>query len=179
MNSAWPRRVSLINAKGLPTILSPTISATTGDRPAASGFTPASTGFVFNSETRPSTPTESSSRRQPVGRLCYGLVILVPLLSTTHCCVAVTVRYRTALRRTEADFHRSILLPSQAHESRLQAVPANITACRANAELQNPDQLSSRTVSRCTESGRRVSPPSGTDNRRGEFHEPCFKSKPR
>jgi hypothetical protein len=125
MNSAWPRRVSLINAKGLPTILSPTISATTGDRPAASGFTPASTGFVFNSETRPSTPTESSSRRQPVGRLCYGLVILVPLLSTTHCCVAVTVRYRTALRRTEADFHRSILLPSQAHEFRLQAVAAN------------------------------------------------------
>jgi len=53
--------------------------------------------------------------------LCYGLVVLVPLLSTPHCCDAVTVRYRTALHRTEADFHRSIPLPSQAHERRLQS----------------------------------------------------------
>ena len=47
--------------------------------------------------------------------LCYGLVVLVPLLSTPHCCDAVTVRYRTIPHRTEADFHRSFLLPSQAH----------------------------------------------------------------
>jgi hypothetical protein len=40
--------------------------------------------------------------------LCYGLVVLVPLLSTPHCCDAVTVRYSTAFHRTEADFHRSI-----------------------------------------------------------------------
>ena len=38
MNSAWPRRVSLISALGLPTILSPTIGATTGDRPVARRF---------------------------------------------------------------------------------------------------------------------------------------------
>ena len=38
MNSAWPRRVSLISALGLPTILSPTIGATSGDRPAARRF---------------------------------------------------------------------------------------------------------------------------------------------
>ena len=57
----------------------------------------------------------------PWDNLCYGLVILVPLLSTPHCCDAVTVRYRTALRRTEADFHRSIPLPSQAHERRFQS----------------------------------------------------------
>ena len=50
------------------------------------------------------------------GRLCYGLVVLVPLLSTPHCCDAVTVRYRTVLHRTEADFHRPIPTPSQAHE---------------------------------------------------------------
>jgi hypothetical protein len=49
-------------------------------------------------------------------RLCYGLVVLVPLLSTTGCHEAVTVRYRTLLHRTEADFHRSIPSPSQAHE---------------------------------------------------------------
>ena len=50
-----------------------------------------------------------------IGRLCYGLVVLVPLLSTPHYCDAVTVRYRTALHRTEADFHRPIPTPSQAH----------------------------------------------------------------
>ena len=116
MNSACPRRASLITSWGLPTILSPTISALTGDRPVASGFIPASTGFAFCQQTRPSTPTESSSRRLPLrGRLCYGLVVLVPLLSTPHRCDAVTVRYHTALHRTEADFHRSIPSLSQAH----------------------------------------------------------------
>jgi hypothetical protein len=48
--------------------------------------------------------------------LCYGLVVLVPLLSTPHCCDAVTVRYRTVLHRTGTDSHRSIPSPSQAHE---------------------------------------------------------------
>jgi hypothetical protein len=47
--------------------------------------------------------------------LGYGLVVLVPLLSTPHCCDAVTVRYRTVLHRTEADFHRSVFRLSQAH----------------------------------------------------------------
>ena len=37
------------------------------------------------------------------------LVVLVPLLSTPHCCVAVTVRYRTILHRTEADSHRPMI----------------------------------------------------------------------
>lgn len=53
--------------------------------------------------------------------LCYGLVVLVPLLSTSHCYDAVTVRYRTASHRTGADFHRSIPPPSQAHERRRPA----------------------------------------------------------
>jgi len=48
------------------------------------------------------------------GHLCYGLVVLVPLLSTSHCCNAVTVRYRTILHRTGADFHCSIPSPSGA-----------------------------------------------------------------
>src|SRR5664280_2692635 len=51
-----------------------------------------------------------------VSRRCYGLALLVPLLSTPHRCDAVTVRYRTALHRTGKDFHRSIPMPSQAHE---------------------------------------------------------------
>src|SRR5437667_4696104 len=94
----------------------------TGDRPAASGFTPAPTGFVFRSQTRPSTPTESSSLRRPIrGRLGYGLVVLVALLSTPDCSGAVTVRYRTVHHRTEADFHRPIPSPSQAHGRPLPA----------------------------------------------------------
>src|SRR6266849_7907121 len=97
----------------------------TGDRPAASGFTPAPTGFVVRSQTRPSTPTESSSLRRPIrGRLCYGLVVLVALLSTPDCSDAVTVRYRTVHHRTEADFHRPIPSPSQAHERDRPGRPA-------------------------------------------------------
>ena len=67
MNSACPRRVSLIIALGLPAIPSPTIGATTGDRPAARRFgSPPRVrfaGFVSHSKTRPPTPTESSSRQ--------------------------------------------------------------------------------------------------------------------
>jgi len=63
LNAAWPRRVSLIIAGGLPAIPSPTIGASTGDRPAASGLTPPPTGLASLSKARPSTPTESSSRR--------------------------------------------------------------------------------------------------------------------
>jgi len=70
MNTAYPRRVSLIIAGGLPAIPSPTIDATTGDRPAASGFAPAPTGLAFRSKARPSTPTESSSRRRPTRAVC-------------------------------------------------------------------------------------------------------------
>jgi len=55
---------------GLPAIPSPTIGATTGVGPAASGFMPPSTGFVFRSKTRPSTPTESSSRRLSIRTAC-------------------------------------------------------------------------------------------------------------
>ena len=55
-----------------------------------------------------------------VSRRCYGLVVLVPLLSTPCCHDAVTVRYPTTLRRRETDFHRSVFPPSQAHERDLQ-----------------------------------------------------------
>ncbi len=49
MDSVLSRRVSLIPARGLPAIPSPTIGGATGDRRAASGFSPVPTGFVFPS----------------------------------------------------------------------------------------------------------------------------------
>ena len=54
--------------------------------------------------------------------LCYGLVVLVPLLSTPPCGGAVTVRFRTALHRTEPDFHCSVFPLSQARERRKQGM---------------------------------------------------------
>lgn len=117
MNAAWPRRVSLIIAGGLPAIPTPTIGAPTGDRPAASGFAPAPTGFAFHSQARPATPTESSSRRTASGP---------PYVSdwsfSFHCSpprlAATRLRFDTArlFGRTGADFHRSVPSPSQAHE---------------------------------------------------------------
>jgi hypothetical protein len=119
-------RVSLIIALGLPAIPPPTIDVSSGDRPAARRFgsSPIArfAGFVIFQQTRPTTPTESSSRRPSyLDSLCYGLVVLSPLLSTPPCCDAVTVRYRTIPHRTETDFHRSIPSPSQAHWNRLPA----------------------------------------------------------
>ena len=67
----FPRRVSLIPALGLPAIPSPTIGATTGDRPVVRrlGSSPIArfTGFATHSKARPSTPTESSSHRPHLG----------------------------------------------------------------------------------------------------------------
>ena len=61
------RRVSLVTSLGLPAIPSPTISVSSGDRPAVRRFGSSpivrSTGFASRSKARPSTPTESSSRR--------------------------------------------------------------------------------------------------------------------
>ena len=76
-------------------------------------------------------------------RPCYGLAVLSPLLSTPHHCDAVTVRYRTALHRTETDSHRSIPSPSQAHERRL-AVGFGRTATReVRAGTGPPPKLTS------------------------------------
>ena len=79
------------------------------------GLAPALQASSFPQQTRPRSPTESSSPCLCVSRRCYGLVVLVPLLSTPPCGDAVTVRYPTTLRRRETDFHRSVCAPSQAH----------------------------------------------------------------
>ena len=117
MNAACPRRVSLIIAGGLPAIPSPTIGATTGDRPAASGLTPAPTGFAFRSKARPSTPTESSSRRRPTRAVwvtdwSFSFRCSPPRVATTQLRFD-TARFFTAQERTSTALSPS---PSQAHE---------------------------------------------------------------
>ena len=80
------------------------------------------TGFVFHSQTRPSPPTESSSRCLPAkGDVCYGLAVHLPLLSTPGCPGAVTVGCLTVRHRKGADFHHSDYAPFQAHERGIHA----------------------------------------------------------
>ena len=115
---------------GLPAILSPTICGASGVG-----------GEVFSSLSTSRLPDDSASRLSPPDRLrlslagspaaadrieftlpaclggrCYGLAVLVPLLSTSRCRDAVTVRYFTILHRKGADLHRSVPAPFQAHE---------------------------------------------------------------
>jgi hypothetical protein len=88
-------RVSLIVSGILPTIPSPTICVLTGTVPAASGFSRHYRLRHYNA----GSPTHADRIEFTVvahsDNLRYGLVVLVPLLSTPHCCDAVTVRYRT------------------------------------------------------------------------------------
>ena len=117
MNAACPRRVSLIIALGLPTIPSPTICVLSRTVPAVAGI---ARRFRLRLSLADSPTHADRIEFTCLGssRPCYGLVVLSPLLSTPHRCDAVTVRYRTALHRTETDSHRSIPSPSQAHERR-------------------------------------------------------------
>ena len=113
MNSACPRRVSLITANRLPAIPSPTIGVLTGDRPAASGFRPASTGFVFHSKTRPPTPTESSSGQQPVRAVgvtdwSFSFRCSPPRLTATQLRFD-TARFFTARERTSTALSSGLL----------------------------------------------------------------------
>src|SRR5271163_1127751 len=115
MNSACPRRVSLIIAVELPAIPTPTICVLARTVPAATGLS-----CLFRLRLSLADSPTLADRIEftlvhPSVVLCFGLAILVPLLPTPHYCNAVTVRYRTALHRTETDFHRSVLPPSQAH----------------------------------------------------------------
>jgi len=88
------------------------------------------------------------------GRRYYGLVVLSPLLSTPHCCDAVTVRYRTILHRTETDLHRSIHSPFQAHWHGPLARPAGLPARLSGAGravgngLRMPKERLTRSVQR-------------------------------
>ena len=120
MNAACPRRVSLITALGLPTIPSPTICVLSGTVPAATGL-PCLHRLRLSLADSPTHADRIEFTCLGSSRPCYGLAVLSPLLSTPHCCDAVTVRYRTALHRTGTDSHRSIPSPSQAHERGVHA----------------------------------------------------------
>jgi len=116
-------RVSLVSWSGLPAIPSPTICAVLEGRGGLlQAALPLPEGLALRDRLRHAldgSPTFADriefTAAVLLDRLCYGLVLLVPLLSTPHCCDAVTVRYCTALHRTDADFHRIIPTPSQAH----------------------------------------------------------------
>ena len=156
MNAACPRRVSLITARGLPTIPSPTIGVLSGTVPAATGL-PCLHRLRLSLADSPTHADRIEFTCLGSSRPCYGLAVLSPLLSTPHCCDAVTVRYRTALHRTETDSHRSIPSPSQAHERRSVTglnltpiangcfIPAVLPECASKAgfkpALRPPDGL--------------------------------------
>ena len=132
MNAACPRRVSLIIASGLPAIPSPTICGSAGTVPAVAGLSRRDRLRLALADSPNLADRIEFTATTLSDSLCYGLVVLSPLLSTPHCCDAVTVRYRTALHRTETDSHRSIPSPSQAHERR--------SVTRSNA--LSPDHVS-------------------------------------
>ena len=127
MNAACPRRVSLIIASGLPAIPSPTICGSAGTVPAVAGLSRRDRLRLALADSPNLADRIEFTATIRSDSLCYGLVVLSPLLSTPHCCDAVTVRYRTALHRTETDSHRSIPSPSQAHEFRVYPVPGPTT----------------------------------------------------
>ncbi len=101
-------RVSLVSSLGLPAIPSPTISVLSGGCPAVRrfGFPPIArpTGFAIRSQARPSTPTESSSRRRPIRAACvtdwsFSFRCSPPRLAATQFRFD-TARLFTAQRRT-------------------------------------------------------------------------------
>src|SRR5271157_1043054 len=123
MNSVSPSTVSLFTASGFPTIPSPTICGVLACR---GGFLqaapPLPEGFALHDRLRlfhAGSPTAADRIEFTLpaiaGGRCYGLAVLVPLLSTSCCHDAVTVQYLTILHRMEANFHHFNQTPSQAH----------------------------------------------------------------
>jgi len=126
LNSVCPSAVSLLTASGFPTIPSPTIGGVMAGR---GGFLqaapPLPEGFALHDRLRLSyagSPTAADriefTLPAMTGGRCYGLAVLVPLLPTSCCHDAVTVRYLSILHRMEVNFHHSNRTPSQAHVGR-------------------------------------------------------------
>ena len=124
MNSVVPKPISLITVFGLPAIPSPTIC---GVSEGGGGFLQAAPrmpeGFALCDRLRTALAGSPISTDRIeftlfifIDERRYGLAVLVPLLSTPCFHDAVTVQYRTILHRAEADLHRFIQTPSQAHE---------------------------------------------------------------
>lgn len=135
------RRVSLVTALGLPAIPSPTISVSFGDRPAVRRFSSPpiarATGFVFRSQTRPTTPTESSSRRMARRPSCvtdwsFSFCGSPPRVATTQLRFD-TARFLIAQRRTSTAL-------SQRLPRRTSAPPLRLIAnARSRLPLQNSE----------------------------------------
>jgi len=107
MNAACPLAGLPDYCAGLPTIPSPTICVLSGTVPDVAGLSRLYRLRLSLAD----SPTHADRIEFTClcsSRPCYGLAVLSPLLSTPHHCDAVTVRYRTALHRTETDSHRSI-----------------------------------------------------------------------
>ena len=161
MNAACPRRVSLIIASGLPAIPSPTICGSAGTVPAVAGLSRRDRLRLALADSPNLADRIEFTATTLSDSLCYGLVVLSPLLSTPHYCDAVTVRYRTALHRTETDSHRSIPSPSQAHER--GCLSRSVPPAQAGLNLARP-RHSANTV-RATPRRMARSPRCGRDSR--------------
>ena len=112
-------RVSLIIAGVFPAIPSPTICGLSEFARLPAGHQPAAAGFMRPPSLAHADRIEFTATAH-TGRLCYGLVVRWFRCSPPRI-AATQLRFDTArfLHRTEADFHRFILLPSQAHWRRL------------------------------------------------------------
>jgi hypothetical protein len=128
MNTACPRRVSLISALGLPTILSPTIGATSGDRPAARRF---------GSRLSPALQASSFARRlahpHRPNRVHRGCPLGQPVLRTGR---SRSVALHPALLRCS---YGSIPHSSSPHRSGLSPLyPTALSGARAHASRVLP-----------------------------------------
>jgi len=126
MNAVGPRTASLLTASGFPTVPSPTICGVlTGRGGLLHAAPPMPEGLALRDRLRLSyagSPTAADRIEFTLaafaGGRCYGLAVLIPLLSTPCCHDAVTVQYLTILHRMEANFHHFNRTPSQAHVGR-------------------------------------------------------------
>ena len=116
-------------ARGLPAIPTPTIGATTGDTPGCPAIRLAPlarvTGFALRSQARPSTPTESSSRRRPARAACvsdwsFSFRCSPPRVATTQFRFD-TARLFTAQQRTSTAPSSCLLRRTSA--GRMPALP--------------------------------------------------------
>src|SRR5208283_922570 len=150
MNAVGPSTVSLLTASDFPTVPSPTISEVLAGRGGLlQSAPPLPEGLTLRDRLRlcsAGSPTDADRIKFtlpaiPGGR-CYGLAVLVPLLSTPGCPDAVTVQYLTILHRMEANFHRFNRTPSQAHGARAPS-PAAFSVSPKVSALRNGSVLSS------------------------------------
>ncbi len=152
MNTACPRRVSLIPALGLPTILSPTISATTGDRPVASGGLPPRQASPFARRLarpcRPNRVHDGPFQEACVTDWSFSRHCSLPRLTATRLCFDTP----QLIAAGEWTFHHSGPVPFQAHErGRLARL-----GCSTTHRFGPPSELDRPKRPRCHANRRRL-----------------------